>query len=185
MEQFNKNDWLEKTSEYMDYIEQHVKNVIAAWEELKEALVGVSLIQRPEILDEMDWRVRRHDASKMSEEEFLPYRQHFYPIEGEISDEARFDGAWRCHYSRNDHHWQYWVDSNGNFISYGSVDTKLCAYLEMICDWQAMGYIFGDSAPEYYKNHKDKIKIDPNWLPFVEEVLDSLEIYLKNKVVTQ
>lgn len=183
MTEFNKNAWLEKTSEYIAYIEQHKKNVVAAWGELKAALKDIPLIQRHQILEEMDWRVLRHDDSKMSEEEFLPYRQHFYPVDGETTNDAQFDGAWRCHYSRNDHHWQYWLDGSGNFISYGGVDTKLCAYLEMICDWQAMGYVMGDSAPAYYRNHKNEIKIDPNWIPFVEEILDSLDDYLNGKAV--
>lgn len=48
----------------------------------------------------------------------------------------------------------------------------------MICDWQAMGYVNGDSAPEYYRNHKDEIKIDPNWVSLVEEILDLLDSYI-------
>lgn len=183
MNDFNKNAWLEKTSEYMNYIEQHKKNVVAAWAELREALKDISLVQRPQIIDEMEWRVRRHDDSKMSEEEFLPYRQHFYPIDGESINETAFEEAWKTHYSRNDHHWQYWIDPDGMFFSYGSVDNKLCAYLEMICDWQGMGYMKGDTAPQYYRDHKDEIKIDPNWVAFVEEILDSLEIYLNQKAV--
>lgn len=63
-------------------------------------------------------------------------------------------------------------------MSYYDVDTKICAYLEMICDWQAMGYVNGDSAPEYYRNHKDEIKIDPNWVSLVEEILDLLDSYI-------
>ena len=53
MNEFNKGAWLEKTSEYMAYIEQHKKNVVAAWGELKAALRDITLIQRPEILNEM------------------------------------------------------------------------------------------------------------------------------------
>lgn len=63
-------------------------------------------------------------------------------------------------------------------MSYYDVDTKICAYLEMICDWQAMGYVNGDSATEYYRNHKDEIKIDPNWVSLVEEILDLLDSYI-------
>ena len=120
-------------------------------------------------------------AIEMSEEEFLPYRQHFYPVDGENTNESDFEQAWRCHYRRNDHHWQYWVADDGTFINYGSVDEKMCAYLEMICDWQAMGYAMGDSAPQYYRTHKDEIRIDPNWIAFVEEILDSLETYIAKK----
>lgn len=178
MSEFNKTELLEKTTEYMNYIAQHKENIRKAWLELRDALKGIDLFQRPKILDEMEWRIRNHDDSKMSEEEFLPYRQHFYPVAGEVVDDAAFELAWERHYRTNDHHWQYWIDCNGDFMSYYDVDTKICAYLEMICDWQATGYVNGDSAPEYYRNHKDEIKIDPNWVSLVEEILDLLDSYI-------
>lgn len=40
------------------------------------------------------------------------------------------------------------------------------------------GYVNGDSATEYYRNHKDEIKIDPNWVSLVEEILDLLDSYI-------
>ena len=77
----------------------------------------------------------------------------------------------------------YWVNENGEFYSGYSITEKICAYLEMICDWQAMSYVKGGSALQYYNDNKDKIKIDPNWIPFVEEVLDCLETYTSDKAV--
>lgn len=131
----SKTDLLQKTSEYMDYISEHKKNIQKAWDEIRNATIGISLLQRPAILDEMSWRIKNHDDSKFSEEEFVPYRQHFYPVDGEDVDPAAFDRAWRTHYRRNDHHWQYWVDEDGDFISSYSVDNKICAYLE----WYVIG----------------------------------------------
>lgn len=176
-----KTELLEKTAEYMGYIERHKENVAKAWGELRSALKDIELFQRQKILDEMNWRIRCHDDSKMSEEEFLPYRQHFFPVSGEEADEAKFKLAVERHHHINDHHWQYWIDCSGEFIAYYDIDAKICAYLEMICDWQAMGYSEGLSAPEYYKTNKDDIKIDPNWVSLVEEILDLLENYLKER----
>ena len=93
MSEFNKTELLEKTTEYMNYIAQHKENIRKAWLELRDALKGIDLFQRPKILDEMEWRIRNHDDSKMSEEEFLPYRQHFYPVAGEVVDDAAFELA--------------------------------------------------------------------------------------------
>ena len=183
METVNKNQLVEKTGQYMQYIEQHKKNVCAAWKELQKALIHIDFLQRPQILDCMEWRIRCHDDSKMSEEEFVAYRRHFYPVDGEAPDEQEFERAWRIHYHRNDHHWQYWIEDNGEFCKSYNVEDKICAYLEMICDWPAMGYVFGDSAPAYYKAHKDEIKIDPDWISFVEEILSILEDYLQGEVV--
>lgn len=178
MGNFNKNDWMRKTGEYMDYITQHKKNVCLAWEELRNTISDVDFLMRPNILSSMEYRVRTHDDSKMSEEEFLAYRQHFYPVEGENAKEQDYQKAWETHYHRNDHHWEYWISEDGGFIQSYSVDEKICAYLEMICDWQAMGYVFGDSAPNYYSAHKSEIHIDSNWVGFVEEILQLLTHHL-------
>ena len=183
MSDFDKSKWLEQTSAYMEYIATHKQNVILAWEELKKAVSGIKLFQSQSILIQMENRVYCHDDSKFTEEEFLPYRQHFYPVEGEAIDPDEFEKAWKLHYSRNPHHWQHWVDENGKFYPSYAVEEKICAYLEMICDWQAMSYVKGGSAAKYYNENKEKIKIDPNWLPFVEEVLDCLETYITYKAV--
>lgn len=183
MSEVNKSELLEKTAEYMNYLAQHKENIRKAWIELSQALAGIDLFERPEIQNNMEWRIRSHDDSKMSEEEFLPYRQHFFPIADEVINEQDFQRAWKSHYRHNDHHWQYWIDDYGNFNSYYDVDAKICAYLEMVCDWQAMGYVKGDSAPAYYKAHKDEIKLDPHWQPFVEEILGLLEDYLNTRAV--
>ena len=178
----SKTDLLQKTSEYMDYISEHKKNIQKAWDEIRNATIGISLLQRPAILDEMSWRIKNHDDSKFSEEEFVPYRQHFYPVDGEDVDPAAFDRAWRTHYRRNDHHWQYWVDEDGDFfISSYSVDNKICAYLEMVCDWQAMSYVMGGNAVSYYESHKSSIQIEAYWREFLEEILSLLSEYLAVK----
>lgn len=182
MSTFNKNDWIEKTSEYMEYISQHKKNIEFAWCQLRQAITGISLLNRPVIMEQMQDRIRYHDDSKMTEEEFLPYRQHFYPIDGEVVDDANFQRAWELHYNRNDHHWQHWINVDGSFRPCYCMEDKICAYLEMICDWQAMSYVKGGSAYSYYKENKDMIRVDPNWIPFVEEVLGCLEDYCESKV---
>ena len=57
----SKTDLLQKTSEYMDYISEHKKNIQKAWDEIRNATIGISLLQRPAILDEMSWRIKNHD----------------------------------------------------------------------------------------------------------------------------
>ena len=54
MSEFNKTELLEKTTEYMNYIAQHKENIRKAWLELRDALKGIDLFQRPKILDEME-----------------------------------------------------------------------------------------------------------------------------------
>lgn len=57
MSEFNKTELLEKTTEYMNYIAQHKENIRKAWLELRDALKGIDLFQRPKILDEMEFRL--------------------------------------------------------------------------------------------------------------------------------
>ena len=170
-----KSALLQKTGEYMGYIDTHKKNVILAWGELKQALKGVSFLTRDSILDEMGYRARNHDHSKYSVGEFLAYRQRFYPVPGEDVSEADFQKAWEMHYRTNDHHWQNWDVHNDTY--YGMVDFT-CQCLEMICDWQAMGYVFGDNAIAYYEKNKGEMEMSDARRNFVEEVLALLGEYL-------
>ena len=171
MSDTSKSVLLQKTGEYMEYIHTHKKNVIRAWREIKQVLGDIPFLMRERILENMEYRVNTHDDSKFDEDEFLVYRQHFYPVPGEAATDGAFESAWQTHYRRNDHHWQYWVNEDGGYLSYANVDEKICAFLEMICDWQALGYVFGDDAPSYYQKHKHEIDIDDNWRSFIEEVL--------------
>ena len=38
----SKTDLLQKTSEYMDYISEHKKNIQKAWDEIRNATIGIS-----------------------------------------------------------------------------------------------------------------------------------------------
>ena len=61
MSEFNKTELLEKTTEYMNYIAQHKENIRKAWLELRDALKGIDLFQRPKILDEMEFNSMSED----------------------------------------------------------------------------------------------------------------------------
>lgn len=124
---------------YKKYIDNHISNVIKAYNELiknewinnsynrdiKEGLIALKSI------------IPNHDASKYSDAEFDAYRAWFYPINDEEKENARedFEMAKKHHYAENDHHPEHWVDENGN-----PVDMPLVAILHLICDWEAMSY---------------------------------------------
>ena len=54
-------------------------------------------------------------------------------------------------------------------------DSVKKAYIEMICDWQAMGYVFGDTANQYYNSNKDTIKLYPELREWIERLLQELD----------
>lgn len=168
----NNNDY-----EYTQYIKNHQNNVKKAWEAMKQDQECVDLIQKyiPSTtinLDNIDYLIQNHDNSKFSEEEFIPYRKNFYPTSPEEKEEnkAAFENAWKHHYTNNMHHWEWWHET-------GKADEMNIAYvIEMICDWQAMGYQFNNNAKDWYYKNKENIHLGERQRIFTE---DLLELYCK------
>ena len=160
---------------YREYIDNHRLNVQKAWDNIKNNSECIELIEHKfvnttleasiELLDEL---IKNHDMTKYSKEEFDAYRKEFYPItpeEKELNKE-KFDLAWKHHYTNNLHHWNWWYESgNMNNMPFTHV-------IEMICDWEAMGYVFGNTSKEYYEANKQKIQLGEKQRRFAEELMD-------------
>lgn len=154
---------------YMKYIKEHQENVRKAFEEIKENPV---IYQRysGEILDALWGRVLIHDKSKYSEEEFVPYRKNFYPINAEEKEENKpdFDKAWEHHWKNNSHHWQY----RKNKTSFDKNNKEeVLDVLENILDWIAMGYKFNDRPYQYYENNKNNITLCEDERKYLEDLI--------------
>lgn len=161
-------------NKYMDYVRTHIDNVQAAWLHEISKLDDDFIKSHREELSE---QITKHDESKWDEEEFDAYRANYNPINDEekTNNEANFQAAWFHHFQNNPHHWQHWTDEHGELVDLENEDEVKKAYIEMICDWQAMGYIFGDTAYQYYNSNKDTIKLYPELKDWVEDLLDKLE----------
>lgn len=153
---------IQKTREYLDYVERHYNNVQKAWQEIQDKCGTVKdgsfrFLYDDFVYFNIDNNIKNHDKSKLSKEEFVQYRQFFYPTSYEIKDKDLMNKAWENHLKENDHHWQTWTEryKNNNYASE-------IFLIENICDWMAMGYEFGDTAKEYYENNKEKINL-PDW----------------------
>lgn len=154
---------------YMKYIKEHQENVRKAFEEIKENPV---IYQRysGEILDALWGRVLIHDKSKYSEEEFVPYRKNFYPINAEEKEENKpdFNKAWEHHWKNNSHHWQY----RKNKTSFDKNNKEeVLDVLENILDWIAMGYKFNDRPYQYYENNKNNITLCEDERKYLEDLI--------------
>lgn len=154
---------------YMKYIKEHQENVRKAFEEIKENPV---IYQRysGEILDALWGRVLIHDKSKYSEEEFVPYRKNFYPINAEEKEENKpdFDKAWEHHWKNNSHHWQ----CRKNKTSFDKNNKEeVLDVLENILDWIAMGYKFNDRPYQYYENNKNNIILCEDERKYLEDLI--------------
>lgn len=147
-----------KFREYLDYVERHYDNVQKAWIVIQDKCKNMQFIYDDSIFWCFDSAIKKHDESKLSEEEFFAYRNYFYPVSGEVKNKKAFNESWEHHWKNNDHHWQNWTAQYGDTHNLSS---ELCL-VHNIIDWMAMGYEFGDTAQEYYESNKDKIHL-PEW----------------------
>ena len=161
------NDVIFKTREYLNYIEEHYKNVVDSWILLQEKCKDMSFISDDFRYESIGLEIRTHDMSKLSAEEFVPYRQKFYGINKEKI--VGFKEACNHHIQHNPHHWENWT-------------TKTCYHpyepeihlVHMICDWMAMGKTYNDTAKEYYEKNKNNIII-PQWsIDYIYEIFDRI-----------
>ncbi len=166
----NFKETIKNTRDYLDYVERHYNNVQRAYKELEKALKGKELLfSDPVLVELLDRKIEIHDLSKLSKEEFVQYRQYFYPTKAEETNKEWFLAGWDNHCEKNDHHWQNWTKKYTE-LNHDSIP----CILENIVDWMAMGYEFGDTAVAYYDKNKETINI-PEWgRPFMERILDLL-----------
>ena len=167
---------IDKEREYANYILDHIMNVQIAYNKLIKDRIfepveievdnGITWKIDNWAMDDakkyLEFEVKNHDLSKFSEEEFIPYRIHFFPTETEKkrieSDpeyaaevEASFREAWQHHWLNNPHHAKKFVFELQEDGSVKRLDTPQNMsegdILHMICDWAAMSMKFqGDMA---------------------------------------
>lgn len=156
-------DYIEKTRQYLDYLEEHLENVRLAFIELSNACDGMMWVG-----DDCAWHGLRqevicHDLSKFTKHEFTQYRDSFFPVSDTDKENSEFDLAWEHHKAENHHH----HETAENFMD----------IVHMVVDWTAMGYKFGDTPRDYYERNKDKISLSDDHRDFMLEIFDKLEAY--------
>lgn len=160
-------DKIDKTRDYLDYVEEHILNIRKAFYVFKCNCEDMSIFTDYSLMNALEEEVRNHDLSKLSEEEFIQYRKAFHPTKDEI--ESSLSNAWLHHQANNPHHWQNWTknfnDSDPEWVMH-------CSH--MIIDWMAMGYKFGGTAQGYYEKNKEKIDIPDYAIEFIYEIFNQL-----------
>lgn len=155
------HQYIQKTREYLDYLEEHLNNVQRAYKEVCEACFdSLSISNDAEFRTELERQISEHDLSKFSAEEFVQYRKSFFPIEPKEKLNCGMSTAWENHKKYNSHHHE-------------SVKTAV-DIAHMVIDWTAMGYKFGDTAQQYYEANRDKIKLKDKQLEFMYEIFHCL-----------
>ncbi|MCP4749860.1 MAG: hypothetical protein GY866_03115 [Proteobacteria bacterium] len=154
-------DYIDKSIEYLDYIEEHLENVKRAFCELSKICEGMWWVGDDKMWHTLRQEIIHHDLSKFSREEFVQYRDSFYPVDPSDKTNSKMEEAWEHHKLKNSHH-------HGTVKDYSDV-------VHMIIDWTAMGYKFGDSAQGYYETNKDKICLSDDHKKFMYEIFDRIK----------
>lgn len=180
----------QKNEEYTEYIKEHIQNVQEAWGKLQIICPNEIFVTDQNLNKSITERTIQHDSSKYNADEFTAYRRFFYPISKDEKKKSYndFQKAWILHYTRNDHHWEHWISPNShdfnnqnfniqdvkNTFILDRGDKRIETLVEMICDWMAMGKVFGNTAKQYYDSNKEKIRLLPNDREFVEAILNKV-----------
>lgn len=174
--------------EYLRYILEHRKNVRKAcdyWYEEWQRMFSYPYDDKDKRKLKMTLiKIKlTHDLSKFLPCEFIPYTKWFYGKYGtkyrvskdeygdifhkKVKDD--FSKAWEHHKIHNKHHWEYWTfDMEEYYRDMGELehfklsqpkDMPIKYIREMICDWTAMSYKFGDTPQEFYLNNYNKIEL--------------------------
>jgi len=111
-----------------------------------------------------------HDLSKFSPVEFVGYCIKFHLPQFSGYFQAvhywRWEKAYKHHIAKNKHHWNHWLTDKGLPII---MPEKYI--LQMLCDWEAMGRVFGDNALEYYRRVKNNMILHPSTRKQLEKYL--------------
>ena len=168
---------------YDEYINEHKRNVAAAYKWLTSHIPAIFKSDDPEFASKVEHNcVYSHDESKRDFKEYDAYDDYFY---GNRSYEVlrNFNYAWLHHIHNNPHHWQYWILHNddpdqGEII----LDMPDEYIIEMICDWWSFSWKKGDLYEifNWYEQRKGYIKLSDLTRRKVETTL----AYIKNELDT-
>ena len=161
-------DYIDSTRKYLDYLEEHLSNVAKAFDELSRACDGKEYW----VGDDYAWHALRaeveaHDLSKFSKEEFVQYRDNFYPVNAEDKLNSCFADAWENHKNENHHHHE--TAKNFNDI------------IHMVIDWMAMSYKFGDNPRDFYNKERIRMQLKQEYHDYIDTLFGHLEEYRLNQ----
>lgn len=150
----------------------------AYWEYLKYVCRHIRFVRRACFASGLYWQGLVHDWSKFLPGEFFPYAVYFYGSPREkLGDRAPwseidFQCAWRKHFSRNPHHWEYWVIPRGQG-KMQAIEMPERFLREMLCDWWGASMAMGQNAAisQWYEKQKDDMVLHPKTRAKVEKYI--------------
>lgn len=139
------------------------------------------------------WRGIIHDLSKYSPIEFFSSARYFQgnksPTEVEKA-KSSYSIAWMNHKAKNKHHWQYWLDNEGDQIF--PIEMPVKYIKEMLCDWLGAGKAYNkdswtiDDLKTWWAVNKTNIMITNKTYHIIEFCLqakDENALYIAMKLL--
>lgn len=168
---------------YDEYLQEHKNNVHKAFLWLKDHYFPKYIFDN-NFINELEHATQfNHDASKISDEEYMSYDQHFYGNRS-FENEESFLYAWNHHLHNNPHHWQYWILVNDDKDNGEKLLEIPDIYIfEMICDWWSFSWRNNNLFEifDWYEKGKDYRKINPVSLEKIETILDTIKHLLETE----
>ena len=146
----------EQKQKYEEYINTHIEAVKQCYSTAYKAFKEVF----PDIFSDnadimiLDIALSSHDESKFIIDEFKPYANRFFPLEGTDPNseivKKEFEYAWFIHLRNNPHHPAFWAYVDDGIIKI--TDMPDIYIIEMLCDWMAMSKYYNSSTLDYWKS---------------------------------
>lgn len=174
LEDNNTNTINNRRQQYDDYLTNHISGVKKAYEQIFQPILDTESDLTVEEISNLENNIDHHDASKYSDEEYIPYLDHFYPENGKKKvhgERARFDKACLHHYHHNPHHWNHWILNDDEDKDHNRVlDMDEIYVIEMICDWHSFSIKNPDStAYNWWNKNRNKMDMSDNTIKLVEK----------------
>jgi hypothetical protein len=164
---------IERVRFYLDYVEEHYKNVQKAFNFIKARCQDMKFMKDDYYFDLLNEAIENHDLSKLSAYEFIQYQEKFYPtgLESLRKEDIRFAFkiAFEHHKNNNLHHVESWTDHFKN-TTFNDPYMWNIHCVHMIIDWMAMGYKFDDTAYDFYQRVKKNLKLSVEAIDLIDQI---------------
>lgn len=165
------------SQQYDEYLQQHRQNVYKGFCWMKENIPDI--FADDVVMSQIEYNCKfKHDASKETPEEYVPYDAYFYGNNRSYQVVQEFNFAWLQHIHRNPHHWQHWVlindDPDKGEIRLNMPDEYV---VEMVCDWWSFSWSKNNLYEifDWYNQRKNYMKLNEETRQKVEAILKRMK----------
>lgn len=93
------------------------------------------------------------------------------------ADPDEWKRAWHHHWSKNPHHWEFWLDYDGTPDEFENPRPMPETYaMEMVADWMGAGRAYTGTwdARDWYAKNREQIKLHGETRGLVEWLLEAV-----------